>query len=153
ELVPRNLGVGHEAAVALDLGLARERVDDAVDVLGAEPVLGTVLPEAAAGVDHEHAFAPDGTRFVDDDDAGGDAGPVEEVLREADDALDEAAADELAADGGLGVATEEDAVGEDDGGSAGRFERGDDVEEERVVALLGRRDELDLLVADLEGEP
>ena len=44
----------------------------------------------------------------------------------------------FAADGGLGVAAEEHAVGEDDGAPAGALERVDDVEEEGVVAVLRR---------------
>ena len=51
-----------------------------------------------------------GVLLVDDDDAGGDAGAVEEVGGQADDALDEAALDEVAADVGFLVAAEQHAV-------------------------------------------
>ena len=53
-----------------------------------------------------------GVVLVEHDDAGGDAGAVKEVGRQADDALDGAPADDLAADGRLGPAPEEDAVRE-----------------------------------------
>jgi len=56
-----------------------EDVDDFVDVHGAEAVFVAVLEVAGAGVDHEDAFAGVGVFLVDDDDAGGDAGAVEEV--------------------------------------------------------------------------
>jgi len=77
---------------------------------------------AGAGVDHENALAGLGILFIDDDDAGGDAGAVEQVGGEADDALDVAFADEIAADFGFGVAAKEDAVREDACAFAGGFE-------------------------------
>jgi hypothetical protein len=78
-----------------------------------------------------------GVFLVDDDDAGGDAGTVEEVGGQADDALDVALADEIAADVGLGVAPEQDAVRQNAGAFARALERADDVQEVGVVALLG----------------
>ena len=110
-----------------------------MDVLGAQAVLGAVLHEAAAGVDHEDALAGVGVLLVDDDDAGGDAGAVEEVRGQADDALDVALADERAADVGLGIAPEQHAVRQDARALAGALERADDVQQVGVVALLGGR--------------
>ncbi len=78
---------GHHAGVAGDFHLAGEGVHDAVDVLLAEAVLGAVLAEALGGIDHEDAFAGGGVFLVEHDDAGGDAGAVEQVGRQADDAL------------------------------------------------------------------
>ncbi len=86
----------HHARVARDFGLAREDIDDLVDVLGAETVLVAVLHEALRGVDHEDALAGMGVLLVEHDDAGRDAGAVEEVRRQADDALDVAALHDLA---------------------------------------------------------
>jgi len=110
-----------------------------VDVHGAEAVFVAVLEVAGAGVDHEDAFAGVGVFLVDDDDAGGDAGAVEEVGGEADDAFDVALTDEIAADFGFGVASEENAVGQDAGSFAPAFEGADDVEEVGVIALFGWR--------------
>ena len=107
-----------------------------MDVLLAEAVLRAVLAEALAGIDHEDAFAGLGVLLVDDDDAGGDAGAVEEVGGQADDALDDAALDEISADDGLGISPEQHAVGKDAGSLAGGLERADDVEQVGVVALL-----------------
>ena len=109
-----------------------------MDVHAAQAVLGAILHEARAGVDHEDAFAGVGVLLVDDDDAGGDAGAVKEVGGQADDALDVALADEVAADVGLGVATEQDAVRQDARAFARAFERADDVQQIGVVALLSR---------------
>ena len=71
------------------------------------------LRKPLRGVDHEDALAGVGVVLVQHDDAGGDAGAVKQVRRQADDALDVARADDLAADGGLGPAAEEDAVRQD----------------------------------------
>ena len=133
-----------------DFELPVEDVDDLVDVLRAQAVLGAVLHEAAAGVDHEDALAGLGVLLVDDDDAGGDAGAVEQVGRQADDALDVALADQVAADVRLGVAAEQHAVRQDAGALAGALERADDVQQVGVVALLGgrRAEGLEALVAD-----
>ena len=79
-------------------------------------------------------------RLVDDHDAGGDAGAVEQVGGQTDDPLDEAAPDQLAADAGLAGAAEQHAVGQDDGAPTGALERGDEMQQEGVVAVLRRRD-------------
>jgi hypothetical protein len=63
-----------------------------VDVLLAQAVLVAVLDEALAGVDHEDALAGGGVFLVQHQDAGGDAGAVEQVGRQADDALEDARA-------------------------------------------------------------
>ncbi len=86
-----DLGQRHHAGVARDFDLPGEGVDDLVDVLVAQAVLVAVLDEALGGVDHEDALAGGGVLLVEHDDAGGDAGAVEEVGRQADDALDVAA--------------------------------------------------------------
>ena len=81
-----------------------------------------------------------GVLLVEHDDAGRDAGAVEQVGRQADDALDVAALDDVAADVGLGTAAEQHAVRQNDRALAGALERGEDVQQEGVVAVLGRRD-------------
>ena len=80
-----------------------------------------------------------GVFLIDDDDAGRDAGAVKEVGGQADDALDVALADEVAADVGLGIAAEEHAVRQNAGAFAGALERADDVQQIGVIALLGGR--------------
>ena len=67
---------------------------------------GPSLHEAAVGVDHEDPPAGLGVLLVDDHDAGGDAGAIEQVDWHADDALDVALADKGAAGIGLGIAAE-----------------------------------------------
>ena len=134
-----NLGQRHHPGVARDVGLLGEGVDDAVDVLLAQAVLVAVLDEPLGGVDHEHALAGGGVLLVEHHDAGGDAGAVEEVGGQADDALEIAGANELLADRGLGIAAEENAMGQDAGGFARALHRADDVQQVGVVALLGGR--------------
>jgi hypothetical protein len=71
----------HHLRVAVDFDLTGEDIHDAVDVLSAEAVLVTVLDEALRRVDHEDAFAGMGVLFVEHDDAGRNAGAVEEICR------------------------------------------------------------------------
>jgi hypothetical protein len=128
----------HHARVARGVGLPGKGVDDAVDVLLAQAVLVTVLEEALAGVDHENAFARRGIFLVEHQDAGGNAGAEEEVGRQADDAFEDARADELLADDGLGIAAKQHTVRQDAGAFAGMLQRADDVQQVGVVALPGR---------------
>ena len=82
-----------------------------------------------------------GALLVEHDDAGGDAGAVEEVGRQADDALDVALRCTISrADVGLRTAAEEHAVRQDDRAFAGALEAREDVQQEGVVAVLGGRD-------------
>ena len=91
-----------------------------------------------------------GVLLIDDDDAGGDAGAVEQVRGQADDALDVALADKVAADVCLGIAPEQDAVRQDACAFAGALERADDMQQIGVVALLGwrRAERLEAFVTD-----
>ena len=139
------LGIGDfivrdESREAVVFFLVGEDINDLVKITFAEAVLVAVLHEALAAVDHEDALAGGGVFLIEDEDAGGDAGAVEEVGREADDALEVAGADELLTDDGLGIAPEEDAVRENAGAFALALHGTDDVEQKRVVTLLGRRD-------------
>jgi hypothetical protein len=85
-------------------------------------VLGAVLHEALAGVNHEDALAVVGVFLVEDDDAGGDAGAIEQVGGQADDALDVALADEVLADVTLGIAAKQYAMWQDARTLAGALE-------------------------------
>ena len=74
-----DLGHRHHAGITRHFGLPVEHVDDEVNVLRAQAVLVSVLEEALARVDHEDAAAGVGVLLVEDQDAGGNAGAVEEV--------------------------------------------------------------------------
>src|ERR1022692_431503 len=137
EVVLFDLLDADHAGVFGDFETAVEDIDDFVDVHGAETVLVAVLEEAGASIDDENAFAGVGVFLVDDYYAGGDAGAIKEVGRQADDALEIALAHEGAPNVGLGVAAEEDAVRENACAFAIAPERADDVEEVGIVALLG----------------
>ena len=130
---------GHHARVFLDFRALVEDVHDLVDVLGAQAVLGAVLHKSAAGVDHEDAFPRLGMLLVDHDDAGRDARAVEQVGRQADDALDVALAHQGATDVCFRVPTEQHPVRQDAGAFAGALERAYDVQQVGVIALSGRR--------------
>ena len=103
---------------------------------GRRRFLLSVLHEALGSVDHKDADAAGGVLLVEHNDAGRDAGAIEEVGRQADDALDVAARQQLLADGGLGVAAEEDAVRHNDRCLAGALQGLKHVQQERIVAVL-----------------
>ena len=69
----------HASVAWIGFILPVESVNDAVDVLLAEPVFVSVFDEAFGGVDHEDALAGGGALLVEDDDARWDAGAVKEV--------------------------------------------------------------------------
>ena len=58
-----------------------EDVHDLVDVHAAQTVLGAILHEAAAGVNHEDTLAGVRVLLIDDHDASGDSGAVERGWR------------------------------------------------------------------------
>ena len=134
-----DLGQRHHARIPWDFELPVEGIHDLVDVLGAEAVLVAVFHEALGGVDHEDALAGMGVFLVEHEDAGGDARAVKEIGRQADDALDVTALDDLPADRGLGTATEQNAVRKNDRAFACALEAGEDVQQEGIVAVLLRR--------------
>ena len=140
------LGHGHDLGVIVHVGESLVSGDDFLDVLGAEVVLRTAGEELGVGVDEKHALAA-GLGFVGvggaagavgphDDDAGGDAGAVEEILRQADDGLDEVFLQPLAANLALGPAAEKHAVGHDGGDLTILAADGEHVLGKHEVALL-----------------
>src|SRR4029450_3288838 len=68
ELLFLDLRKADQARVFGNVELPGEDIDDLVDVLGAQTVLGAVLHVAAAGIDHEDTLARVDILFVADDD-------------------------------------------------------------------------------------
>lgn len=89
--------------------------DDALDVLGAEVVVLSNFLKPLAGVDEEDVVGvlP---LLLQHQNAGGDAGAVEDIGRQADDGVEPVAVlNQVAADVSLGGAAEEHAVRQDAG--------------------------------------
>src|SRR5665213_86767 len=116
-----------------------ENVHDFVNVLGTQTVLGTVLHEAAIGIDHEYALARRGALLIDNDKTSGDTRAVEEVRRQAGDDFDVTLAHECTTNDGFGPAPKQNAMWQDAHTFARALERANDMQEIGVVALLGRR--------------
>ena len=114
-----DLGQRHHARVAWQLCQLGEGIDDLVNVLLTQAVLGTVLDEALGGVDHEDAFACRSVFLVQHQDAGGNACAVEQVAWQADDSFEDARPHQLLADDSLGIAPEKNTVRENAGAFAG----------------------------------
>ena len=109
--------------------------DDALDVLGAELVLIAHLFKALTGVDEDDVVGILSLLFQHQN-AGGDAGAVEDVGREADDGIEVIAIfDEVAADVPLGTATEEHAVRKDAGHGGADVQMVDHLLDEGEVGL------------------
>jgi len=141
EVLRLDFGDRDAACVAGDLvafadGQRAIGVDDARDVPGAEEVLRLALAVVAVGVDEDDVLAVLGARLVHDQNAGRDAGSVEEAGGQADDRLEPAALDEVAARVPLGAAAEEHTVGHDGGHLAVGLEHRDHVLHEHQVGLL-----------------
>jgi len=119
--------------------------DDALEVFVGEEALGAFAGDFVHRVDKEDLAAPGlGLLRAADDDAGFHRRIVEEVRTEAEDALDEVGFDELAAHLRL-LLPEEDAVGPEDGATAGPgLEALQDVLLEGVVGAALRRDAEDI---------
>ncbi len=75
---------GYAAAVAGFGTAVGEYIDDAVNVAFAQAVLITVFNVAVASVEHKDFATVCGTFAVKQENAGGDAGTVEEVGGQAD---------------------------------------------------------------------
>lgn len=110
EAVGLDLGQRRQARIPGDFQLAGEGVDDLVDVLRPQAVLVAVVDEATASIDHKNAAvaksAPSRAFLVQHQNAGGDAGAVEQVGGQADDALDETLLDDAGANSRFGPAPE-----------------------------------------------
>jgi len=63
----------------LGIGQAGARVNDLVNVPVAQPVLVAILNETPRSIDQENALARGGAFLIKHDDAGRDAGPIEDV--------------------------------------------------------------------------
>ena len=107
-----------------------------MDVAFAQTVLGAVLHKIVTRVNHKDAIAFGGVFLVHHDNAGGNAGAVEKVRRESDNALDVAAVDNVLAEGFFGVATEKYAVGQNHRRLARGLERLENVKKPSVVTVL-----------------
>jgi hypothetical protein len=108
-----DLGQRDHAAVPLSISIwLGEGIDDLVNVLARRRFLLPSFTKPLTGVDHEDARAGRGRVPCQHHDAGGDAGAVEQVGRQADDALDVALPQSFSRMVGLGIAAEQHAVGQ-----------------------------------------
>ena len=114
---------------------------EAVDVGVGKDVLGAARGEDLRAVHHEDAVdVSGGLDPAQNEDAGGELRPVEDLVSEGDDGLDEVGADEPLADFALGAAAEEDALRKHDGHPPATGAQGlDHVLDPGVVAVGGRR--------------
>jgi len=108
-------------------------VDDLGDVVFREAVLAFAFLEVlrAAGVDEEHVVRL--LALLEHEDADGDAGGIKQIGGQADDGVDVAVFEQFGADAFLRAATEEHAVGQDDGHHAFVFQEVKTVQQEGEI--------------------
>ena len=136
EIILLDLGDRDHARVCRHLKLRGEDINNLVNILGAQPILGAILDKARTGINHKDTRAREGVLLINNDDTGGDAGAVEQVGGQANDTLDITLADQGAADVALGVAAKQDAVRQNTRAFAGTLERTHNMQEVGVIALL-----------------
>jgi CRISPR/Cas system-associated endonuclease Cas1 len=93
-------------------------VHDLVDVFRAQMVLRLAFAVFAVGVDEQHVVAGGRACLVEHQNAGRNAGAVEQVAGQADHGFQVAAVDEVFARLALFAAAEQHAVGHDGGQAA-----------------------------------
>ena len=132
-----NLVIGDKPGIfGIVCDLLIECSDDFIDVPLAQAVLVAILYEVMAGIDHKDSLALGCIGLIDNDDTGRDAGTIKQVGRQTDDALDITFIDDGLTDGGLCIAAEQNAMGQNDRSLAGAFQGLQDVEKPRKVAIL-----------------
>src|SRR5207245_1078745 len=99
-----------KARIFREFRLSFKDIHDFFDIALAEAVLVAVLHETFRGVDHKDAPTACSVFFVENDDAGWNSRAVEQICRQANDALDISAFNDVAADLALCTTTKEDPV-------------------------------------------
>ena len=93
-----------------------------MNILAAQAVFITVFDIAFAGVDHEDAFATGRLFLVQHDDAGRNAGSVEQVGRQPDNSFDITFFNQISANFGFGIAAKQYAMRQNARALADTFE-------------------------------
>ena len=131
---------GDDGGVAGDVGERPVGGDDLLGVLGEQVVLRPPGRELGVGVDEQHLPGPFrrlGARGAQHQDAGGDAGAVEQVGGQADDRLDDVVVQQPGADVAFGAAAEQHPVRHHGGRDPpAALEDRDHVLDEHQVGLL-----------------
>ncbi len=105
-----DLRLRHPSRISRNIFVGAVGVDDLVDVFRAQVVLRLAFAVFAVSVDEQHMVALGRAILVHHQDAGGDAGAVEEVAGQADDRLQIAALDKVFACFALLTAPEQHTV-------------------------------------------
>ena len=137
------MALGDDGAEARHLGESLEGVDDLLDVLGQQVVLRPALEVLAVGVDEQHLALALGRlaavvalALAQHQDAGRDAGAVEQVGGQADHGFQQVGLDHRGADGALLAAAEQHAVRHHGGDHAAVARHRHHVLQEHQVGLL-----------------
>lgn len=132
-------GVRNHAGIAFDLFLLGINPHNPLDILLTQAILWTFLFESSTGVNEENAFTRIRVFLVDEHQAGGNAGAIEQVRRKADDTLDVFRAQHGKPDGLFSVAAEQDSMRHDDASLTRGIQGFQHMQEPGIITILFRR--------------
>ena len=92
-----------------------------MNILAAQAVFIAVFGKAFAGIDHKDAAASVRVLFINHDNTGRNAGAIKQVGRQTDNAFDVALFNQVFTNARFGVATEQNAVRQNDRAFTGAF--------------------------------
>ena len=138
-VVAHNLVPFHQSAIVADGLLCVPSIHDPFDVLLSQTVFRAVFLEAILRIDEEDTLTAVLVLFIDDDDGCRNTCTKENVWRQSDDTFDIVLLDDMLADVVFSIATEQHTMRQDAGTTAFVcFHRGNKMEQESIVATLGR---------------
>ena len=126
----------HTLGIAVDVMPGAVGVYDFVDVFRPQVVLRLAFAVFAVGIDEQHMIALLGAVFVQDQNAGRNAGAVEQVAGQADDGFKVTSVNKILARLALFTAAEQHAVRHHGGHAAMAFEHGQHVLHEHQVGFF-----------------
>ena len=126
----------HTLGIAVDVMPGAVGVYDFVDVFRPQVVLRLAFAVFAVGIDEQYLIALQGTVFVQNQNAGRNAGAVEQVAGQANDGFEITSVNEILARLALFSTPEQHAVRHDGGHAAMALEHGQHVLHEHQVSLF-----------------
>lgn len=109
-----------------------------IDIPLPQTIFAAILHEVMAGIDHKDALALVSIRLVQNNNTGRDSGAVEQICRQADEALDIAFVDDGFSNGGFCIASEQNTMGQDNRSLARALQRLQNMKKPRKVTILFR---------------
>ena len=137
-IVFKNIRILHKPRIARYLFPCRECPHDLLNILFPQPILISVLFEATAGINDKYALTLICIFFVNDHDAGRNASAIEQVCREAHNALDISLVKDCFADILFRISSEQYPMGHNNSRFSLRVKRFQHMKKPCIVTILLR---------------